>query len=75
MFAKVSTYPSLTWHSICGTRDLLKGGLVWRIGNGDSVHIWNDPWLSGHENPRISVQFINTSWIAVSQLIDKETFT
>lgn len=42
MSANVSTYPYLTWRSICGAWDLLQDGLVWRIGNGDFVNIWND---------------------------------
>jgi hypothetical protein len=25
--------------------ELLKEGLIWRIGNGENVYIWEDPWL------------------------------
>jgi hypothetical protein len=25
--------------------ELLKDGLIWRIGNGEKVKIWEDPWL------------------------------
>ncbi|KAK5813777.1 hypothetical protein PVK06_029228 [Gossypium arboreum] len=39
------------------------------------VNIWNDPWLPGHENNRLSVQSINTSWTTVNQLIDFESST
>ncbi|XP_017625048.2 uncharacterized protein LOC108468690 [Gossypium arboreum] len=61
--------------SICSAWDLIIDGLVWQIGNGNSVNIWNDPWLPGHENNRLSVQSINTSWTTVNQLIDFESST
>lgn len=25
--------------------DLLKKGLIWRIGDGKNLKIWDDPWL------------------------------
>jgi hypothetical protein len=31
--------------------DLLKEGIIWRIGNGESVNIWTDPWIP-HGNTR-----------------------
>lgn len=24
---------------------MLKEGVIWRVGNGDSIRIWDDPWL------------------------------
>ncbi|PPR82077.1 hypothetical protein GOBAR_AA38635 [Gossypium barbadense] len=73
--AKVGTYSSFTWRSICSARELIADGLVWRIGNGKNVNIWNDPWLPGHDNNRVLVQKINTSWTTVNQLIDAEEST
>jgi hypothetical protein len=37
--AKEGTRPSLTWRSILAANDLLKEGLIWRIGDGKSVAI------------------------------------
>ncbi|KAM5575544.1 hypothetical protein ABKV19_014485, partial [Rosa sericea] len=37
--------PSFSWRSIVGTRDLLKQGMRWQIGNGAGVRVWMDPWL------------------------------
>lgn len=37
--------PSFIWRSILAAKDLLKGGIYWRIGNGKSVRIWQDSWL------------------------------
>jgi hypothetical protein len=37
--------PSLVWRSIFKARDLLEGGLRWRVGNGKSIKIWGDRWF------------------------------
>lgn len=37
------------WRGILHGRDLLKKKLGWKIGNGSSVKLWYDPWLSGSE--------------------------
>ncbi|XP_056842856.1 uncharacterized protein LOC130507579 [Raphanus sativus] len=34
------------WRSILLGRDLLIKNLGWTIGNGTSVNVWSDPWLS-----------------------------
>ena len=36
---------SYSWRSILRGVELLKEGIIWRIGNGSSVNIWSDPWL------------------------------
>ncbi|XP_071721648.1 uncharacterized protein [Rutidosis leptorrhynchoides] len=37
--------PSFIWKSILRSRDVLKRGTRWRIGNNASVSVWNDPWI------------------------------
>jgi len=37
--------PSYAWRSIFASKDILKKGLQWRIGNGTSTKIWGDQWL------------------------------
>lgn len=44
--------------------------MIWRIGSGVAVNIWNDPWLPGPGNSRILVQDININWTIVNQLFD-----
>ncbi|KAL1150023.1 hypothetical protein V6Z11_A10G229500 [Gossypium hirsutum] len=61
--------------SICSVRDLIDEGILWRIGNGASIKIWNDPWLPRAGNNRISAQQINPNWTTVNQLIESETNT
>jgi hypothetical protein len=64
---------SPTWRAIEHGLELLKEGLVWRIGNGTRVRIWRDPWI-----PRSSTRKVITSqgrcrikWVA--DLLDANT--
>jgi hypothetical protein len=42
---------SYTWRSILHGRELLKEGLIWRIGNGERVSVWEQNWI-----PRSSIK-------------------
>ncbi|KAA3471347.1 reverse transcriptase [Gossypium australe] len=72
---KVGSYPSFTWRSICSVRALIEEGMVWRIGNGECVNIWNDPWLPGREKNRISGHEIRLQWTSVSNLMNPDSNT
>jgi hypothetical protein len=42
---------SYAWRSIQRGLQVIRNGMIWRIGNGSSVNIWRDPWIplgSGH---------------------------
>lgn len=36
---------SSTWHAIEYGLELLKKGILWRVGNGASIRAWRDPWI------------------------------
>jgi hypothetical protein len=36
---------SYTWRSILRGLDLLKEGVVWRVGSGEQIEVWKDPWI------------------------------
>jgi hypothetical protein len=42
---------SFSWRSILHGRDLLKNGLIWRVGNGHSIDAWKSNWI-----PRAGLQ-------------------
>jgi hypothetical protein len=42
---------SFTWRSIVYGRDLLEAGLIWRVGDGSKIKVWEDNWI-----PRSSAQ-------------------
>lgn len=62
LMGRVKYYPNITflnvtlgsagscsWSSIWSAKDLVKEGVLWRIGNGKQVNIWSDPWVVGKE--------------------------
>lgn len=36
---------SHTWRSILRGLDLLKEEIIWRVGSGESINVWSDPWI------------------------------
>lgn len=45
LHASPATNMSYTWRSILKSFEVLKVGIVWRIGDGSKINIWSDPWL------------------------------
>jgi hypothetical protein len=43
--AGLGSKPSFAWRSIQGAGELVKEGLIWRIGDGASVRIWGEKWI------------------------------
>ena len=43
--ANGGTGGSYAWKSILSARDVVRKGMVWRVGNGQSVNIKEDKWL------------------------------
>jgi hypothetical protein len=43
--ASIGRKPSYAWRSIWNSRKLLTEGLIWRVGDGKSIRIWEDLWL------------------------------
>lgn len=51
--AKATKGISYTWRSILKGVQLLKEGIIWRIGDGKSVNIWTDPWIPRNDTRRV----------------------
>jgi hypothetical protein len=64
---------SYTWRSILKGFDLLKEGIIWRVGNGESLNIWSDPWIP-LGNTRKTMTYKGSSILTrVSELLDPAT--
>ncbi|KAK5833831.1 hypothetical protein PVK06_017694 [Gossypium arboreum] len=57
------------------TRQILEEGMGWRVGNEESVNIWNDSWVPGSRSRRVHCQHIDIRYTTVSDLIDRDTTT
>ncbi|XP_073362313.1 uncharacterized protein [Aegilops tauschii subsp. strangulata] len=64
---------SYTWRSILKGIVILKKGLIWRVGNGQSINIWMDPWIP-RGTTRLPATPRGTNLLSkVSDLIDPVT--
>lgn len=48
--AELGHNPSYAWRSIWMSKALVKKGVRWSIGGGDSIPIWESPWLCNGES-------------------------
>ena len=63
--------PSYTWRSIMVAQDLVKEGMMWRVGNGSDVKVWGDRWLpSSSSHVAISPRLFLHEDTRVGKLID-----
>jgi hypothetical protein len=74
--ADMGNRPSFVWRSLLSSRDLLNDGLVWRIGYGSNVKIWQDKWLPTPITYLVqSLPRVIPAYSLVPAIIDQETHT
>jgi hypothetical protein len=61
---------SFTWQSIVAGITTFKRGYIWRVGNGEKINIWNDPWIPSSQNRRVLSPRQGAVYTKVSDLID-----
>ena len=66
---------SFTWQSIVAGIATFKRGHIWRVGNGESINIWLDPWIPTSPNMRVISPRQGAVYTKVSELIDPVTGT
>jgi hypothetical protein len=60
---------SLTWKAIEHGLDLVKRGIIWRIGSGSRVQIWRDLWIARALFRKISLKKGRSRLRWVSKLV------
>jgi hypothetical protein len=53
--------------------EAIKEGIIWRVGNGDDINMWVDPWIPRGTTRRPITPRRNTILTRVSELIDPQT--
>lgn len=65
---------SYTWRSILKGVQILKDGMIWRVGNGENIRIWDDPWIP-RDWTRKPITCRGTNLVTrVNELIDPYTW-
>ncbi|XP_021755531.1 uncharacterized protein LOC110720803 [Chenopodium quinoa] len=63
---------SYSWRSIWGAKSLVKEGLIWRVGDGSKIRIFEVPWLAD-DNGRFAISPTVEGISTVKDLIDENT--
>ena len=71
--AELGPRPSQIWRAILEGRDLLRQGLIRRIGNEHSTEIWTDNWIPKEMTPRPIVSLVPHPPRHVSELLSPAT--
>jgi hypothetical protein len=66
---------SYVWRSILKGLGVLKEGIIWRVGDGKSIRIWDDPWLPTRFICRPATYDEDSPVTFVSELINEDTCT
>jgi hypothetical protein len=61
---------SFTWQSILAGITTFKRGYIWRVGNGENIRIWSDPWIPSSPDRKIISPRGGAVYSKVSDLID-----
>jgi hypothetical protein len=64
---------SYTWQSIVAGIATFKRGHIWRVGNGESIDIWSDPWIPSSQDGKVISARGGAVLTKVSDLIDPLT--
>jgi hypothetical protein len=66
---------SFTWRSLLAGLTTFKHGYIWRVGNGEKIDIWKDPWLPSSANGKITTLRGGVIYTKVHELISPVTAT
>jgi hypothetical protein len=62
--------PSSTWTTISHGLELLKKGVIWRVGNGRNIRVWRDNWIPRQSYMKLYSSRGRSRIRYVSELID-----
>ncbi|XP_021761446.1 uncharacterized protein LOC110726302 [Chenopodium quinoa] len=58
--------------SIWSSKALVKEGILWRVGDGQNINVWTDPWLIDDESRFVTTEARQDLCTKVDEIFDKE---
>ena len=71
--ARLGARPSQIWRAIIEGRDVMKQGIIRRIGNGQTTDIWMDIWIPKEHTPRPITSLMQNPPTEVAELLQPST--
>ncbi|KAA3476861.1 reverse transcriptase [Gossypium australe] len=69
-FSSLGSSSSYVWRSIWAAKASLENGLIWKVGSGENISIFEDAWIPDYENVRLTSQVGNLHLVKVADLIN-----
>lgn len=67
--ANLGSNPSYVWRSIFAAKELVLEGSILKVGSGETIKVWEDPWIPDIDYPKISSPiFVGLEDIRVNNL-------
>jgi hypothetical protein len=61
---------SYVWRSILKGVEVLKMGVIWRVGDGTRIRLWSDPWIPSSSTRGLNIPQNNSQLNMVADLLD-----
>lgn len=73
MHSNLGWRPSFAWRSIWNAKSLVEEGILWKVGNGEKVRIWDDRWIPNTQTHMVQspISMLDNE-AKVSDLINRE---
>ncbi|KAK6157650.1 hypothetical protein DH2020_011898 [Rehmannia glutinosa] len=74
LHANVGYQPSFLWRSLMASKEFVKNGSGWRVGNGTNINVLHDRWIGGPAPRRLKRTYYNIpETLTVNELINSES--
>jgi hypothetical protein len=74
--ANLGHNPSHAWRCIHVSQVVVRRGLRWRLGNGNSINVWKHPWLRNDNYTHVTTtMMVGREDMRVAELVNYETGT
>lgn len=70
MEATLGSNPSYIWRSLLWSKDIIRKGILWKIGSGGSINVLSDVWIPGLGAGKITSTIPRDANISINSLLD-----